>query len=948
MGVVFQGRSPAGDAVAIKLLTGRRAEAQERFAREQRLAASLGEAEGFVPILDTGESPEGAYLVMPVVPGGTLRLRLAGGPLPFESVVEIGVALAQAAGHAHARGIVHRDLKPENVLFTADGRPLLADLGVAKHFSRDAPGASQSVALSKTGDFRGTVGYMAPEQVRDSKGVDARADVYALGAILYECLAGVPAFSADSVGELLDHVSSGVEPPDLNSLCPEAPGWLIRVVQRALAHDPARRYPDGAALSEALAGRAEEGPAGPWPKLIGAAAGLALVALSAWAGQTMPRAKRSAGAGGDDVAPLVSKQAPAPAPASGSVEADGPVQEVFGAPNLPAECAGFRQTRVARLVGVWGTYRAALPGFTRVLRTLPDGRMLAGADADVALVAGATGRVERLFRGHTKLVNDLAPLPAGRRFASASNDRTIKVWDLAAGEAAQTLSGHEAEVSCLAAFPDGSALVSGSQLPDGRGELRIWDLESGEVRRRLVVAGFPFQVRVLPGDRVLATTVRLDGKANLEGSRPGLELWDARGGERLGRLPLGTLQPFGLAVDPAGRWCATGTAEGSVRVFDLEAWEEARAWTVDRVATIDASPDGRELLVGGGDDLERFEVSSGRRLGRLPKPSQGLLAACYTPDGARVISGGRDQTLRAWDLDGRSLWPREGHSGPILALAWSQDGRDLWTASGHSLRIRRVADGSLRSRHDLPPHGDEEEPISMSGAVFAPEGPAAFATRGAALFPLFGEAWAARDGRAVQLPLAPFRLASSGDGARLLLCDPRGALASVTPDGLRVVGRAARRIAALAINESGRLALAAAGRDLELWDLDGNRRVQALRSPGHMTALAFAPGDERALAGEHGGAIQVWNLVGGNALGRLGGHSAPVVHVAPHPDGVLAASASEDGTVRLWDLEQAVEVDRIDLTSSLDAPRRVAFSPDGRGLAVGTERGLVLRFVLSD
>src|SRR5205085_12307192 len=103
--------------------------------------AALGEAEGFVPILGAGVTPEGApYLAMPLVRGGTLRARLQRGPLGLEASVVLACTLAAALARAHARGIVHRDLKPENILFTEDGRPLVADLGLAKHFGAgDAP-----------------------------------------------------------------------------------------------------------------------------------------------------------------------------------------------------------------------------------------------------------------------------------------------------------------------------------------------------------------------------------------------------------------------------------------------------------------------------------------------------------------------------------------------------------------------------------------------------------------------------------------------------------------------------------------------------------------------------------------------------------------------------------------------------------------------------------------
>jgi formylglycine-generating enzyme required for sulfatase activity len=258
MGVVYRAVGPDGRVVAIKLLLRRGSDAKEsqaaaaKFERERRLLSSLGEVEGFVPLLDAGVAPTGAFIVMPFVGGGTLRDRLARGAFPVEEARALGIALAETLGRAHALGIVHRDLKPENVLFTADGRPLVADLGLAKHWSHDAPGASQSVSLSRTGELAGTAGYMAPEQMYDAKSVGPAADVFALGAILYECFAGRPAFEADSFPGLLARVAEGSFVP-LCELRPEVPRPLARQIARALALDPAARFTDGSALARALA-----------------------------------------------------------------------------------------------------------------------------------------------------------------------------------------------------------------------------------------------------------------------------------------------------------------------------------------------------------------------------------------------------------------------------------------------------------------------------------------------------------------------------------------------------------------------------------------------------------------------------------------------------------------------------------------------------------------------
>jgi formylglycine-generating enzyme required for sulfatase activity len=257
-GTVFRARAPDGREVAVKLLNRTDAESLARFERERRLLAALSAAEGFVPLLDAGTADAGVFLVMPCLRGGTLRDWLARGPLGVETTLALGSALARAIARAHALGIVHRDLKPENILFATKpgvggAEPLVADLGLAKHFREDAPGASQSVQLSRAGELRGTAGYMAPEQMRSSQDVGTEADVFALGAILHECLAGEPAFVGDNLLLLFAKVEQGERRP-LRSACPGAPRALVETIDRALATDPAKRFRDASELARALDG----------------------------------------------------------------------------------------------------------------------------------------------------------------------------------------------------------------------------------------------------------------------------------------------------------------------------------------------------------------------------------------------------------------------------------------------------------------------------------------------------------------------------------------------------------------------------------------------------------------------------------------------------------------------------------------------------------------------
>jgi serine/threonine-protein kinase len=258
MGVVYLAQHPViGRKVAIKLLhavLARDPEIVARFFNEAR-AIHMISHENIVEILDFGQTGDGQpYFIMEYLEGESLSEMITRGPMPAATVEAIGVQMCHALAAAHAKGIVHRDLKPHNVHIAVkqDGalEVKILDFGVAKILS--SPDDQQSVK-TRTGSLMGTPLYMSPEQCKGAGVLDHRTDIYSLGVMLFEMLAGRPPFIAEGVGELFaKHMLE--DPPSLTDFVPDAPPYMAAAIMRSLAKDPAARFPGMDDFRKALVG----------------------------------------------------------------------------------------------------------------------------------------------------------------------------------------------------------------------------------------------------------------------------------------------------------------------------------------------------------------------------------------------------------------------------------------------------------------------------------------------------------------------------------------------------------------------------------------------------------------------------------------------------------------------------------------------------------------------
>lgn len=242
MGTVYEAEdAQLGRRVAVKILPpeySRDRRAKERFLHEARAAAAVDHP-NLCTVHDAGESEGRLYIVLSFYEGETLRDRIRRGPLPIAEAREIAIQVVRGLARAHEAGIVHRDIKPANVMLPRRGEAKILDFGIARL-------QGDEVSLTRTGASWGTPAYMSPEQARGEP-VDARADVWSLGVMLYEMIAGRRPFGGESVETLVSSILTQ-EPEPLERIRPEIPPGLARVVDRALTKNPARRYSNAAEL----------------------------------------------------------------------------------------------------------------------------------------------------------------------------------------------------------------------------------------------------------------------------------------------------------------------------------------------------------------------------------------------------------------------------------------------------------------------------------------------------------------------------------------------------------------------------------------------------------------------------------------------------------------------------------------------------------------------------
>lgn len=944
MGVVYEARHlTLHRTVALKMLHPSRLSSPaqlERFHQEAEAVAALDHP-NILPVYEVGTVQGQPYFTMKLAEQGSLAdyLQNASQSKDASQKARLVAEIARAVHYAHQRGIQHRDLKPHNILLDTAGRPYVSDFGLAKFEDRDSH-------LTLSTDVIGSPAYMSPEQAAgDTKNLTTAADIYALGAILYELLAGAPPFIAGNVPGLLKKIveedpdSAPLTNPDLRTVC-----------LKCLNKDPLRRYPSAAALAEELERwlRGEPVQARPvsgiehairWCRRRPALA-LSLVALLvAIAGGITGIAVQWRRAEEHAVQREIEKYA-----------ADLQVASQA----LAGHDLGLARRVLAEQIPADGA--TDLRGFEWYL-----------------LNELCKGQHQAVLTGHTATVTCVAISPDERHAVSGGMDASLRFWDLANRRAVTNRNAHGNVVWSVAYTPDGRHVVSAG----GDGKVRFWTADGLET-----AIVFDGQNAALSGDGTRLATSMSTPFRFFKADR-GVKVWDWQTRRLLFETNVSVRR---VALSPDGRWLAAGGERRDIFLWNLTTGESKRISTADSPWAMQFSHNGEKLAAAGFNlgarvwnlhgDLTAPLVIGGHQFK--------VWGIAFSPDDQQVVTTGSDRTLQIRDLEAPDHPTiMDGHDDEVWNIAWSPNGRSLVSASKDmSLRIwpsrsDLSTDAAVPHRHYTQPHFSRsgERVLTFSGsensrpvmtlreagtgsivAQFENRWIAGFASNGedvALVKEDTGDVgfWRNVSGQIDRGPrLEGFVpgtgskvAAMSADGSTLALSLSREFRIWSLADGkvIAVIPRAApEAVLALSLSPRGEFLAYSVTSPYTVWlhHLKTGHRLELSLHTEEVKGLAFAPDGKTLASAGVDRVIRLWDTTSGQLKGELIRYFEEASDVAFSPDGRLLASVGIGQSVNLWHLPTRREV------FSLNTPTaggRIAFSPAGNVIAYTTETNLL-------
>jgi eukaryotic-like serine/threonine-protein kinase len=939
------------------ILAGRWASGSQvlRFQLEARANARLDHPH-IVPILELGEYEGWHYFTMKLVEGEDLARAQQAGLWPSvsrpdqERIAQLMRQVSGAVHFAHQRGILHRDLKPTNILVDQQGAPYVTDFGLAKLIEETSD-------LTRSSAVLGTPAYMAPEQAAGKADeITLAADIYSLGAILYELLTGSPVHSGRTSLETVRRVlETEVTPP--GRLNPHVADDLAVICLRCLRREPSARYRSAAELEEDLERWLHREPIEARPLT-------SLERLDYWRQRNPLAATLSA---------LLLL----------TLLVTGIVSSVLAlrmreARDEAREYAADSRQRLTRLlvdnglrVVEAGDPIASLPWFVAALREdLGDGEREWPHRARIGSLFKDLPELVALWF-HERLIQHSAFSVDGRRVATASYDGTVRVWDTGSGREIGPARWHTNDGAGMtllfhvAFSPDGSRVVSA-----GNRDARIWDVHSGAMLTSPLTHANEVRFAAFSPDGQHVLTASLDRTARL---------WDAASGE-----------PIHSALEHEGGVLTASWSLDSRRVASGGRDRIARVWEVGsgrllmatppqegEITQVEFSPDGEQLVATcGSAKVQIWRPADGELLATL-RDEGGVRQARFSPDGERLITAGTDRQARIWDWRlGKSVLSLPHRAGGVDWVGWSADGRRVFTAcasrmqlwdaeSGEALTaplphthaichagisadglslLTACADGTARLWRPAPAPSPRDQPSPPLRAL-GPDGRYAVLRTAADRF----ELWDLRERRRLvsNLPASigsayahafnqpPTRLALHRDGEVSLfdLSEEEMVTMTTTSEPVRRLG--AWRPAddcAIRLSPDGSVIAAQGSLEVRLLDaLSGQPLCPNLSHPGGIQNVAFDPAARRLLTVGDDGTARVWSVPEGRLLTGPMRHEDVIVFGAFSPNGKRIVTTGYDGTARVWKAATG---------RSMGEPLRhgalvmaAEFSPDQRWLA---------------
>jgi WD40 repeat protein len=927
----------------------------KRFSHEAQILGRLHHP-GIAQIYEAGVAEDGQpFFALELIRGLPLDEYARRRSLPLPARLDLLARVCDAVQHAHEQGVIHRDLKPANILVDETGQPKVLDFGVARATGIDL---LSSTDHTRTGQLLGTLGYMSPEQVAaNPAGLDQRSDVYTLGVILFELLVErLPYPLKDLPLPEVARVIREQEPSRLGSLDPRLRGDVETIVARALAKEPARRYPSAAELAADIRRHLRHEPIRARPPsalyqlgkfarrhkaLVGGVAGV-VVALAVGLIGTLLFAVREAEQRG---------QAEHNARLAND-EKQAALYQTYRA-RLAAAVAALQSHDVADAARhlaeaprdlrdwEWRHLRSRLDDSSADFAApLGASFLTSGKGLHLAILAGQRvrlldeqGRAERTvsFPGQNGAVWAVVCTPGGLLLLDQVANVRARLRDETGKVLLSVQAPAGATLSKLSLSPNLKRLAITWNSPAGF-STRVYDSAGKEQARLPDLHTGPILALVFSPDGTRLASTSDDGTARL---------WDATTGRPIGR-PLhhpGKIRVLSAAFRPDGARFLTTSADGTVCQWDARTGAE-REPPYERhtgeVETAVYSPDGRWIASSGTDRTIRLWRAKGRQDALvLHGHTETVTQLAFTADGRRLGSVSDDGSARIWETDPQATLPvLRGHSSYVYPVAYSPDGR--WLASGSW-------DGTVRLWDALTGQPGATLPLGsrVRALAFGPDGTwLVTGCDGDARL----QVWDVATGRLRKTIRGPgptlSAVAVRPDGAQIAALTHQGQLSVCEVATGRVVFRLDhtreenRRVA---YSPDGRW-LAGSARDLKtvcLWDARTHRLAARLTGhTGPVHALAFSPDGRRLASGGVDRVVRVWDVGTRKCQAELRGHTAAVFAAAFHPGGTRLATAGKDRAVWLWDLERGEEVAR--LPGHASYVWSLCFSPDGKTLTSGS------------